>query len=492
MTQRPSLVLVVPPQLGLLEGFSSGLISLANFTQTALPAACVQLLDLSLATWEQVSFEVKEVCCDVGGPIFVGITTTTASYQSALRTARAFKSIRSECLVILGGHHASPEAGTILRWHSEVDFVIKGEGEVALVALLTSFPDIRQVPNLVYRDGESVRSNPQAPLLQQDQLDRLLPEFAGEALCSSPGKFGHVTYVSARGCPLPCAFCAVAGESIRTKSVQAVINDLRFLVQERRFNNIAIEDNFFAHSRDRTLALCAAIARLQLEQPFRWDCQTRVESLRREDIIQSMARAGCEAVYLGVEAFHPDHLLYLRKTSQPRSYIADLEQIIVPRVLESNMLCYLNLQVGFPGESRAHRDATLFSLERIASYACLHSSEITIFPQLHVVYPGTAHWDMLSRSTDTFIGGDIFEYFTAWEGESSPILRWLGKRFAHGTGGIPIGILDLPLRFPIEDNTGPEINPVAIMALESYLDDIASIPGLSVFRYGNFLARHRD
>src|SRR5207253_1270066 len=98
--------------------------------------------------------------------------------------------------------------------------------------------------------------------------------------------------------------------------------------------SIAIEDNFFAHSRSRTLELCEALQALQSSCPFTWDCQTRVESLCREGVPQAMAGAGCEAVYIGVEAFAPEHLWYLRKTNHPGTYIRALEEQVVPQLIK--------------------------------------------------------------------------------------------------------------------------------------------------------------
>lgn len=44
-----TLILIMPPQTGLLNGFATGLISIANFIQAQLPSVQVQLLDLSTA-----------------------------------------------------------------------------------------------------------------------------------------------------------------------------------------------------------------------------------------------------------------------------------------------------------------------------------------------------------------------------------------------------------------------------------------------------------
>src|SRR5439155_10292908 len=117
-----------------------------------------------------------------------------------------------------------------------------------------------------------------------------------------------------------------------------------------------------------------------------------------------------------------------------------LRQRVVPALLESDVECFINLQFGLPGESKKHHEVTKAFLKEIGLDAARKSKRITIFPMLHVVYPGTEHF--LSGLRQQKFPRDIFESFTFWEMRQAPVLNWLGKHFAHGTGGIPVGILN--------------------------------------------------
>ena len=485
-----TLVLFLPPQHGLLEGFSSGLIALASFARLELPKADIRLADLSRTARAELKRAVRDAVSRLAEPLFVGITTTTATYQSALRVARFVKALRVDAVVVLGGHHAGAQARTVLDRHHCVDFVVRGEGERSLVELVRSYPDVAGVPNLCYRNGsgESIANAP-APFLQQPDLDRLPPYFSGAELVSAPGKFHHTTYVSARGCPLRCSFCAVANQTIRYKSVSAIIHDLEYLVMERGATNVAIEDNFFTHSPARTFELCAALeAFRQDHQLFHWDCQTRVESLTRPEVVEAMARAGCQAVYVGVEAFHPESLVYLGKTHRPARYLRLLNEKVVPELVRRDIRCYLNLQLGLPGETRRHCEYNLAALAELGAHARRVGSAITIFPQLHVVYPGTSHWVQLQR--DERFGppaADLFEDFTAWEDENEPLQEWLGRHFAHGTGGVPLGLLDVSALKHGRSSDRFVIDAGVVMAVQNHLDEIASVAGVELFSYGPYL-----
>lgn len=483
MSQR--VILVNPPQRGLLEGFSSSLLTLADYLARHAPEVRVSILDLGLSSEDSIADDVRRRLGDCSGRPVIGITATTASYQMALAVAREVRHVARDCVLVMGGHHASADADVVLESHAYIDAVVMGEGEVALLELARRAPDLSAVPNLAYRDGHEVRRTWQAPLLDQAALDHICHAVDKDAVESAPGKFDHITYVSARGCPLKCSFCAVANQRIRAKSIGAIVKDLRCLIEDRGYQRIALEDNFFAHSPARTLQLCAALTELRREVSFSWDCQTRVESMMRSDVIAAMASAGCEAVYLGVEALSPRLLSALGKTSRPQAYLRMLKSSVVPGILDSGMDCYINIQFGIAGETGAERAEALGELRLIGETARVRNRSVTVFPQLAVVYPGTIQYvERLNTGAYGSLGRLVFEHFTKWEQQQEPVRRWLGQTFAHGTGGIPEGILDAGLmsrgRF--------EIDPGAVETVKRQLDSVRALPGIRVFEYGAFLA----
>ncbi len=481
-----TVLLVHPPQRGLLEGFSSGLISLANFLNAHEPSLDVRLLDLGLCEHDDLALEIGRVARKSRKRLFVGITTTTASYQSALAVMRLFKNARSDSVVVAGGHHVSTQDDVVLRRHAPLlDLVVRGEGEVSLLELVRRHPGLNDVPGISYIDNGTHRRNAPANLLSEPELDSIAAIALIPGLRSAPGKFDHLTYVSARGCPLKCSFCSVSQQTIRAKSVPAVIRDLRHIVGDLGYRRIAIEDNFFAHSPKRTLDLCTALSHLRTEMNFTWDCQTRVESMQDPLIVKAMENAGCDAVYLGVESVVADQLLYLGKTLNPEHYLRVLENRVLPKLLRSKIAIYLNLQVGLPGESQIDRHETFSFLERLGSRARSAGTRLTLFPQLNVIYPGTKHYyTACSEGLFARFGNEVFEAFTEWEVQQEPILRWLGRHFAHGTGGIPIGILN---RDSLQSAGEFRIDGNSVAAISDFLDDLAPLPGITVFDYKQYL-----
>ena len=483
---RCAVLLVMPPQKGLLDGFATGLMCLHSHLERTLPETICEILNYSTASDSAVVAEFERHARLLGDwPVLVGITTTTASYQSALHCARVAKQKLPGCRVVFGGHHASADSENILTHHRDaVDYIVIGEGERSLEHLVTYFPDPGHVPGLAYIDRHGrYTANPAPPPLTQTELDKIDVLYRG-GFVGTPGKFSTTTYVSARGCPLRCAFCSVANQAIRARSVSQVKSDLRKLVRAGH-SKISIEDNFFAHAPARTRDICRAFRELREEEglKFTWDCQTRVESLARRGTVEELVDGGCTAVYIGVESLVPDKLIYLNKTRHPENYLSLLSNDVIPRLLESSIDCYINLQFGMLREGSADLEQTCERLSDWGQWASAQNKVLTVFPQLHVVYPGTEHFRQ--GVTQGRFSKDVFEMFTEWEADQEPVLNWLGEHFAHGTGGLPEGILNAQAlqqgQFAVEF--------LETTRISTWLHRIGSLPGISVFHYGAYLTQ---
>jgi radical SAM superfamily enzyme YgiQ (UPF0313 family) len=480
---KRDLLLINPPQQGLLNGFANGLIDLANFVGDREATVSISIADLAVTPPSELLAGVRSSLARFSSPPIVGITTTTASYTASLRTARAVKLAAPDCLVVLGGHHAAPEHETVLRRHSTiVDAVVRGEGERPLLALVRGTSP-REAPGCSSWDHGGFRANPAPSLLTEAELDTLPVSFRSASISSDAGKFEHATYVSARGCPLHCEFCAVASTAVRSKSVARTIGDIRLLV-ESGHGKIAIEDNFFAQNKRRVLELCSGLESLQRERPFAWDCQTRVESMRSEETRSAFARAGCEAVYLGVESLDEEELVYLGKAANPRKYIEATFEV-ADRILQQPYHCYINLQLALPDETRDRRALRVHRLGKLGRLAAARGRTITVFPQLSVIYPGTLHMRRdLQRGTFGPLRDEVFEHFCEWESEEQPILRFLGANFAHGVGGIPLGLLD---HGRLRERGQFEISGAALDDLQGHLRELEDLDGITLFKYGSHL-----
>jgi radical SAM superfamily enzyme YgiQ (UPF0313 family) len=186
-------------------------------------------------------------------PDLVGISSLFSAYhQEALDCAREIKK-RLQVPIVMGGAHVSAMPESVLM-DTHVDFVIRGEGERALVELVQALQergDVGPVANLGYKRGGEPVLNPMAA---GHPLDELPPPdlsdfanrrylFEGQPLCS---------LITSRGCPHRCAFCSVrstSGTTYRRRPPEQVLAEMRQRYAEgyRVFN---FEDDNLTYHRE--------------------------------------------------------------------------------------------------------------------------------------------------------------------------------------------------------------------------------------------------
>lgn len=491
------IFLINPPMEKTLEGFPGSLAQMKSWVEKSSEVEA-RIIDLTNITQDEDAIFEALSTEDFNGD-YVGITATTATYQSALRTARAIKRINSDVRVILGGHHVKEaqkpstqyltndwqeyrgEAAVVLENHPEIDVCCNGEGERTLDDLLSGKP-LQEVRGIAYRSEDGIVKNPLPPRLVGADLDTIsVMNFDPESL-DKMRQFGNINYVSATGCPLACSFCSVGREKVESKSLTKKMEELEYLVERfpsvKDDERISIQDNFFGKNKQDTEALSRAIIAKREENPefyFNWDCQTRVESMTDADLVSLMADAGCQAAYLGVENFSEEILQYLNKAHNPRSYLTSARTAI-DNMLDSGIDVFMEYQTGMPVETEEHRRENIEALREVGAVAASKGKEITLYMSLSVVYPGT---NLAHRMFESGIPRNAFETFTEWEDKQEGLKDYLGRHFAHGTGGIPTGVMDMEAFKQGEI----KFNYDKLLAIDNYMAEIDSLEGINLYGY---------
>ncbi len=246
-------------------------------------------------------------------PDLVGVTGMTPIIESAFRTVNISRKYTRH--IIFGGAHASALRKKVLDQCPDLDALMVGEAEDALLELVSLIEagkdDWSGVPGLITRDFESSES----PLIQNpDSLAfparRLLPRdryrhplFGGEVFS---------TIISSRGCPYRCIFCdkSVAGRKWRPRSPENVLEEIEEIVNEHGIHSLTFYDDIFTLDPDRVIAICQGIIDRGIK--IRWKCANRA-NLVNDEMYAWMYRAGCRQIAYGVETPHQKGLDYLKK-----------------------------------------------------------------------------------------------------------------------------------------------------------------------------------
>lgn len=477
-----ALYLVNPPNPLNMKGFPGSLLALDLWTRKKVPGVESTIIDEEDTDEKHLRASLEEKLAGAPEDPFFGLTSTTATYQDAISTARELKQIRPDSKVILGGHHVNGQEQVILGNHPEIDMTVTGEGEKALEGILNGDYD---APGITYRGRNALKvlSNPSntGTRLSPKELDELDIRQYNKEFQKRSTQFGETNLITARGCPMDCAFCAVANEKATAQDPDLVTEQIDYLIKQNqardRRTTIAIQDNFFAQRKERAKEIAEKLIsyRERTGNDFDWNIQTRVEQFSDTELAEVLARAGCSAAYFGVENFDPRMLKVLNKAHNERRYLETTSRAI-QNCLKNGIQPHIDFQVGIPGEDSETERINDSALRQIGEEAGHYSRKPLVFPSLSVVYPATAFYrGMIQLGAPK----EVYEQFTRWERENPEYRELLHGYFAHGNGGIPLGIMDIEALK--KGNLG--VNMEKLLNVKRYVDRLRSIDSVIVHDY---------
>jgi radical SAM superfamily enzyme YgiQ (UPF0313 family) len=327
-----------------------------DYLADALTAAghTPRLLDLCFA--EDLAADIERAVRD-SAPDIIGVTirNTDDCYFSSQafflpEAKRAIELLRrvSAAPIVLGGVGFSVAPAAALDYCG-ADFGIAGEGEVALLELvraLESGAGFADVSSLVYRNGDSIRQNPQRPL----NLSALPPR--RRTFVDNPRYFrqgGQAGFETKRGCPMACVYCAdpvSKGRSLRLLPPARVLAELTALVGQG-IDHFHTCDSEFNLPPDHARAVCQAIIEAGLGERIRWYAYCSPAPFD-EDMAALFQRAGGAGINFGVDS-GADQVL----RSLGRHFTTD-DLARTAQLCRRRRLPFMyDLLIGGPGETRA-------------------------------------------------------------------------------------------------------------------------------------------
>lgn len=152
--------------------------------------------------------------------------------------------------ILLGGPEVSYEWEDVIA-KPQIDYLIIGEGEIPFEAFVKNYPNINEVPNLVYKKDDFVQFNK-----RNVQFDiSLLADRNPYQYDPVEDLANKVCYIeTSRGCPYKCEFClASLDNKVRYLPMQTIKDNLLFLMQHGK--TIKFLDRTFNVKKDFTLEL---------------------------------------------------------------------------------------------------------------------------------------------------------------------------------------------------------------------------------------------
>lgn len=311
------------------------------------------------------SFDEYQAAVARERPSVVGLYCNLMTKRNVLRMAA--EAARQGARVVLGGPEPPAEAEEYLA--RGADAVVVGEGELTLaelLPLLLARPGARdwsEVAGLVYRNESDrvVRTRPRALIRDLDAQpwpDRESVDLAPYlAAWRAHHGFGSVSLLTARGCPFTCRWCSrsVYGETHRRRSAAAVADEVAWIAERYRPEQLWYVDDVFTIHPGFVRALADEMARRGLRVPF--ECISRADRLD-EATADALARLGCRRLWIGSES-GSQRVLDAMDRRVTVEQVQHATRLLQARGIEVGMF----IMLGYEGEETADLQATVEHLK---------------------------------------------------------------------------------------------------------------------------------
>lgn len=253
-------------------------------------------------------------------PDIIGISCLfSGQFPDALFFARACKQEHPATPIVIGGIHPTLYADKILRNCPEIDWIILGEGERSIIELVNTLKkqrfDFSAIDGFAWRDGETVRVNPQTSYIEN--LDNIpFPEYSlinikdyyeDTSNWHNPRNLPIHTslpIITSRSCPNRCSFCSmfmVMGPRWRSRSPGNVVDEIEFLYHTYGQRHFSFMDDNLTYRKEHILEICRQIVARKLDLQFETPNGVATGTLDAE-VVDAMVQAGLTRISLAIES----------------------------------------------------------------------------------------------------------------------------------------------------------------------------------------------
>ncbi len=273
--------------------------------------------------------------------------------ETVFRVATEIRQICPNLRVGMGGPEVSWSASRVFEDCPSADFVLCGEGEETLCALIDRAARAQSfggIPGIRIRHG-----NDFIPRAAIRDLDKIPFPYSGAAM-DFDAENRIVYYESSRGCPFSCAYCLSSIEpNVRYYSLGRVFSDLDFFI-DREIPLVKFVDRTFNLDPARYLSIWDHIRdRYKGKTLFHFEIAAEYLSDEALSFLQTMPEGSIQ-FEIGIQSINPKTLAAVGRAAHPE----ELEKKI--RAIPKHIHVHVDLIAGLPYED-------LVSFSRSFNYA---------------------------------------------------------------------------------------------------------------------------
>lgn len=311
MTAKPKIALVYP-RLQEVEFTECEVPYSIMFVGSALTA-----LGYEVALFDERRTGLNRIVREIadGGFSCVGVSSMSGPQVFfAARLSREIRRAAPDAKIVWGGVHATVAPDSVLS-ETYIDFVVRGEGEETLPALiecLESGGDPAAVNGVSFRRDGAIVHNPDRGFIDFNSisLDWSLLNPADYVIMH--GRERWFSFITSRGCPMGCLFCYnlnVNKRKWRSWSIEKTKQELEKILAAGVDGVFFIDDNF-AVNRARILEITNYLA----DRGIHWRCDMPA-NLLTDDFAGGLRN--CRTIFCGAESGSPRVLKSFHKPTTP-------------------------------------------------------------------------------------------------------------------------------------------------------------------------------
>lgn len=242
----------------------------------------------------------------------------------------------TNAIIILGGPEAGGDAEGFVKKNPYCDYVIKGEGEVALENLLKAIENGENAdfPGVYHKNGGCGT----APVLKE-----FIPYYTDENIKENFGKILY--YETSRGCFNRCAYCILGKEDVCLYDEEKVKEDIRHMASFGLPLIKLVDRSFNAYGK-RSERMLRFLSEETGETSFHLEVAPDLFSEEMLDIIKS-AKKGKFQFEAGIQSLNKETLSAIGRISDNEKAFSNLKKIIS----FGNVNVHTDIIAGLPKEN---------------------------------------------------------------------------------------------------------------------------------------------
>lgn len=261
-------------------------------------------------------------------PDILGLNAYTKDIFHIKELITKIRPILPTTKILLGGVQMSlMPSETFGYLQGYIDYGFAGESEsgfskfVEAVEGDTTDDYLSEIPNLVWRSQGNIKVNPGMLIYNLDDLpfprwDLMPPATYPKAPHGAfYRQYPFAPIITSRGCPYPCTFCSagtLSGKKIRYRTVENVIEEIKYLQKDFGVKEIHIEDDNFSLKKERVIEFSERVLKEELGITWALPNGLRLDNLDQKTL-KLMSKAGCYTVNVGIESGNDKRLKDIQK-----------------------------------------------------------------------------------------------------------------------------------------------------------------------------------